>query len=165
MTAPRDFCDLNRWFRRFVARFGRFTHRIYNARQLIGGNSWGGGMSRRRAIGGLFGRACQVDHLPSARSREPIGMDLAQVVTVRLGLRRKRAKHSGGICIHVRQRGNGGFAAGGPRTGPRNNHKSDRTAPNGAQARHTPNDGQVVRGPEAVQAIAATMDTCRTPLQ
>lgn len=45
-------------------------------------------------------------HLPAAWSGKPVGVHLAQVVTVRFGVGGKRADHSGGIGIDIRERRN-----------------------------------------------------------
>ena len=57
----------------------------------------------------------ELDDLPAARRREPLGMELAQIVGVRLGVRGERTQDDGPVSVGVGQRGDGGTSATGLR--------------------------------------------------
>ena len=61
-------------------------------------------------LGGIGG---QSQHIPAARHDQPGCVFLAQVVTVRLDIGRKRPEHGRGVAVHVRERVDGGLLARG----------------------------------------------------
>ena len=97
---------------------------------------------------GLIGYIGQPHDLPPARSSEPLTVDGAQVVAVRLGVGGERPQHSGGVGVHVRQRRHGGAVAGGA-AAPTDTHTSGRylppPTPVGIRALSAPVSGQVRR--------------------
>lgn len=64
----------------------------------------------RRLTGIGVGRKPQ--DVPAPRRGQPLGVELAQVITVRLGVYRQRAENGRLIGVHVRQRGDGLARAG-----------------------------------------------------
>jgi hypothetical protein len=84
----------------------------------------GGGVAdgigkRQQVIGSWLlrsGRHGQAQHFPSAGHRQGIGVLLAEVVAVRLGVGGQRTQDGGGVRVHVRQGGYRRLAAGRPRT-------------------------------------------------
>ena len=69
--------------------------------------------SRSSSDGPGAGRSLrQPQHLPPARRREALAVDLAQVVGMRLGVRRQRAEHGGLVGVDIGQRGDRRSAAG-----------------------------------------------------
>ena len=67
------------------------------------------------------------DDLPAAGGGEPTGVLLAQVVGVRLGIRRERPDDGGRVGVDVGERRHRGAAAGGPRAAAQWAHGGDRT--------------------------------------
>src|SRR5690606_10334509 len=78
------------------------AYRVGECLQVVGGR-----------LGGLVGQA---HDLPPAGRGEPLGMLGAQVVTVRLRVRRERTEHGGRVGVNVREREDGRLTAGGART-------------------------------------------------
>jgi hypothetical protein len=64
-------------------------------------------------VDGLTG---QPDDLPAPGRGEPLGMLLAQVVGVRLGIGRQRAENGRLVGVHIGERADGLALAGGTRT-------------------------------------------------
>ena len=74
--------------------------------------------------GGVGG---QPQDLPAAGGGEPLAVQLAQVVGVRLGVRRERAEDGGLVGVDVGQRVDRGATAGGARTATGEAHAPDAT--------------------------------------
>jgi len=77
---------------------------------------------RRRAdrLGDL-----QPDDLPAQWRRQPGRVPGAQVVTVRFGIGRERAEHSGGLRVYVGERRNRRLTAGGPGASAKRAHERE----------------------------------------
>ncbi len=77
------------------------------------------GVGEREQVVGREGRlgvlAADADDLPAARGGHPLGVLAAQVVGVRLGVRRERAEHDRPVGVGIGQRRDGGALA--PRLG------------------------------------------------
>ncbi len=86
-----------------------------------------------RPLGLRVGR--QPEHLPAAGGGESLGVGLAQVVGVRLGVRRERAQDGRLVGVHVRQRVDRGTAARGARTATGGTHAANATPPGAAPIR------------------------------
>src|SRR5882757_85675 len=110
MAAARD---LHRVHRACVAatgprgallRTGRLAYRVGKRFQVVTGGAGGSG------------RVGEPDNLPAARRGEARGVLRTQVVAVGFGVGGERAEDRGRVGVDVRQRRDGGAAAGGART-------------------------------------------------
>ena len=66
------------------------------------------------------------DDFPASRSGEPGAVRLAEVIRVRLSVRRQRADHGGRVGVDVGERGHGGQRTRGARTAPDRTHVAGR---------------------------------------
>jgi hypothetical protein len=85
----------------------------------------------RQVVAGVLRRcelALEPHHLPSPGGGEAVGVPVAQVVGVRLGLRGQRAHDGRGIGIDVGESGHRELGAPGPRTPPHTQHADDSSA-------------------------------------
>lgn len=101
----RSFCG--RFQRLFAAAFGcivrrvvaGFPHGINDCRQLIAGGDAG------------LAVKVQADNFPPQRHRQAVGMGMAQVVAMGLGIRCQGPQHRRGIGIYVGKGGCSGLSA------------------------------------------------------
>ena len=83
---------------------GRLADRVGQRLEVVAG-----GQQRPRVRG-------EPQDLPAAGGGEPAAVLLAEVVAVRLGVRRQRAEHRRRVGVHIGERGHGRTPTGGPRT-------------------------------------------------
>ena len=87
-----------------LGRSGGLTHGIGQGKKVVGAG----------AAGGLVRREAQ--DLPAAGRGEPLAVEVAQVVGMRFGVRRKRSEDGRLLGVDVGQRVQGAATAGGART-------------------------------------------------
>ncbi len=109
MASPGDLHGVRR-----TGDTARFRDALPGARRLAHGVGQGFQVVAARAGGRRTVE--EPDDLPAPRGGEPLGVLGAQVVAVRLGVGRQRAEDRRRIGVDVRQRRDGGTAAGGART-------------------------------------------------
>ena len=126
-----SWVSTRRWPRRKVSR------EPYSATgRLRGGRHRAGGLADRVregeqvVVGGASRREVgdQPQHLPAARRGQPLGVPVAQVVGVRLGVGRERAEHCRLVGVDIGERRDRGTGARGARAAAGRAHEGKRTA-------------------------------------